>query len=143
MFTAEQRVGRLVEARVMGLRDRADADRYSVELGRVIVGSKAPLPPVLCADHRPVAVYSQDVSDRLSELFGAMNSKLARVAILVSPTNATLRMQLARIVREAGFTERRVFVEAREGQQFLDEVLDAPERARLNAFLHSASPERA
>lgn len=143
MFTAEQRVGRLVEARVFSLRDRGEADQYSRDLGRVIVGSKTPLPPVLCADHRPVAVYSQDVSDRLSELFGVMNSKLARVAILVSPTNATLRMQLARIVREAGFTERRVFVEAREGQQFLDEVLDASERARLDQFLHSASPERA
>lgn len=135
MYVIGRSVGRLIEARVDGLASRVEADRYAADLGNVVAASIERRAPILCADHRPVAVYSQEVSDRLAELFGVMNSRLARVAIVVSATNATLQMQLTRIVREAGFADRKVFVDPREARAFLDEMLEAGERARLATFL--------
>ncbi|MFO0681274.1 MAG: hypothetical protein U0234_04445 [Sandaracinus sp.] len=136
MFTVERHVGRLIEARIDALATRADADVYSTALGKVVLAA-SDARPVLCADHRRVSVYSQPVSDRLAELFAQMNSRLDRVAILVAPTNATLFMQLQRIVREAGFASRRVFTDAPSARAFLGEVFDPLERARLDAFLAS------
>ncbi len=134
MFTVERKVGRVIEARIDALGTRADADAYSAALGRLALAA-ADLRPVLCADHRRVVVYSQPVSDRLAELFAQMNSRLARVAILVAPTNHTLHLQLQRIVREAGFASRRVFTDAPAARAFLGEGLGPEERARLDAFL--------
>src|SRR5262245_46747222 len=112
MFKISQRVGRLVEARVTALASVARVDAYSEAFGPVIRQSAAR--PVLCADHRPVRIYTQPVADRLTDLFASLNSTWERVAILVAPTNATLAMQLQRIVREAKFTGRRVFFEPNE-----------------------------
>ena len=95
--------------------------------------------PVLCADHRPVGIYPQAAADRLIELFTQMNSRLERVAILVSRTNATLYMQLNRIVREASYTARRVVHTAEEAHAHLAPVLAPAELARMRDFL--AEPE--
>ena len=64
-----------------------------------------------------------------------MNTRLVRVAIFVSHTNATLGMQLRRLVREAGNDSRRVFTDAGEGALFLGEILDVDELRALAAFL--------
>lgn len=135
MFTVERTTGRLIEARVHGLRSVGDAEEYSAGLSR-ISGLDAVLGrPILCADHRAVAIYPPSVADRLATLFGQMNDRLARVAVLVAPSNATLAMQLERIVREARNPNRRVFYEAAPASDFLDEVLEFEERRRLAAFL--------
>ena len=134
-YTVETRVGRLIEARVFRLKTRADADAYSAALGDEVRRQPADRPAVLCADHRPVVVYPQPVTDRLVELFQQMNTRLERIAIFVSPTNATLLMQLERLVREASFEHRRVFREPETGLIHLGQSLDLPERARAQSFL--------
>jgi hypothetical protein len=91
--------------------------------------------PVLCADHRPVRIYTQEVADRLSALFQDMNSRIGRIAILVAPSNATLSLQLHRIVREAGYEHRRVFHGAPDALAHLAAVLDAAESERVRGFL--------
>ena len=96
--------------------------------------------PVLCADHRPVRIYPQAVTDRLIELFVEMNTRLERVAILVSQTNATLFLQLQRIVREAGYENRRVFHEPEDALPHLGAGLDADELASARAFLAEYTP---
>ena len=86
-YLLENRAGRLIAARVFKLHDRADADEYAEAL-RLETTRHAPhRPAVLCADHRPVVVYPQPVTDRLTELFQLMNNRLERVAILVSPSD--------------------------------------------------------
>ena len=132
MFTVNRRVGRLVEARVFRLADLADANRYAAAFGPAMGNVEQ---PVLCADHRPVAIYPPPVADRLVETFIGLNKHWERVAILVAPTNATLAMQLQRIVRESKNPSRRVFFEADEAHAFLGERLETAERARLGAFL--------
>ena len=133
-FTIEIVARRLIRARIHSLPSADSAIAYAVELGR-IAAANAEHAPVLCADHRPVIVYSPPVADKLTELFQKMNSVLARVAILVAPSNATLLMQLGRIVREAANPSRKIFTDDSQARRFLDDVLDAEARRELLAFL--------
>lgn len=134
-FSLENRVDGLIEARVFTLPDLAAADHYSQTLadvsGKVVLRHG----PVLCADHRPVVIYRQEVADRLATLFAAMNSRLTRVAVVVSRSNATLAMQLERIVREANYASRRVFYDADEAAAFLASALSPAAAERAKAFL--------
>lgn len=128
--------GKLITARVFELKTLSHADEYSQSLAASVVQFPAAIRPVLCADHRPVAIYSQPVADRLGELFRQMNARLQRVAILVAPSNATLTLQLNRIVREAGFENRRVFFESAEAVAWLQPALDVTELRRADRFLN-------
>jgi hypothetical protein len=141
-FTLERRVGRLIEARVFRLRSRAEADVYCRALGVEVAKVPLDLRPVLCADHRPVVVYPQDAADRLTELFCNMNTRLSRIAILVAPTNATLTLQLNRIVREARYENRRVFHDAAQALTHMTPSLDEREIERARAFLAGFQPAR-
>jgi hypothetical protein len=134
MFTLEVRTGRLIEARIQALRTMPDVDAYVAALTRQ-TEILDPARGILCADHRPVAIYPPPVADRLAELFSMMNTRLDRIAVIVAPTNATLSMQLQRIVREANNPSRRVFQEAAGARDHLAEVLTEPERVRLAEFL--------
>jgi hypothetical protein len=134
MFTVEIRAGGLIEARVRQLKTPEQTIAYARALGDV-VKKHSGRRLYLCADHRPVIVYNQPVADQLAALFGDMNSLLTRIAVIVAPTNATLRMQLERVVREAKNPSRRVFQVGADAEAFLGEELDARERARLKTFL--------
>ncbi len=134
-YTIETRVGRLIEARVFELNDREETDAYSATLAQEVRRHPRDRPPVLCADHRPVRIYPQAAADRLIELFQDMNSRLARIAILVSPSNATILMQLERIVREAGYENRRVFRATAPALTHLGLTLSPEEMTRARAFL--------
>ena len=135
MFTVEVQVGRIIEARVTALRSLEQAAAYSKALSQVAQRPAGQERMILCADHRAVAIYPQQVADELASLFGAMNQRLERVAILVAASNATLSMQLARIVREANNPDRRVFLSTDDAEAFLGEILTAAERKRLAQFL--------
>ena len=138
-YAIQNAVGRLLEARVFWLKTQRDVDDYSRDIGLNLMRMPREIRPVLCADHRPVAIYPEAAAERLIELFTQMNSRLERVAILVSRTNATLYMQLNRIVREASYTARRVVHTAEEAHAHLAPVLAPAELARMRDFL--AEPE--
>jgi hypothetical protein len=140
-FSLTRRVGRVIEARVFWLRTPEAATRYTQALAAEVARAPRNMQPVLCADHRPVAIYSQPVADRLTELFVDMNRRLARVAILVARTNATLSLQLSRIVREAGNPNRKLFHDATDALAHLSPVLDQAERIRVENFLAELPPE--
>lgn len=137
MFTVERRVGRLCEARVFRLPEPGDVSAYSAAFRPLVL---APTRPVLCADHRPVPIYRPQVADALVALFQSLNVHWERVAIVVSSTNATLAMQMQRIVRESANPSRNVFLDAGEAQAFLAPALDEVERERLRVFLEASAP---
>lgn len=134
-YRVERRAGRLIEARVFGLRTREDADEYGAAIVTAIRAYSGKQAPVLCADHRLVVIYPQPAADRLVELFRPNNSRFERIAILVSSTNVTITMQLDRLTREAAFEHRKVFREAGGALAHLAGGLDTPELARARAFL--------
>lgn len=136
VFTAERRVGRLVEARVFRLMTVADVEGYGRAFPRHMLHGQ----PILLADHRPVVIYPQEVVDKLIEIFRHLNRYWERVAILIAPTNATLQLQLQRAVRESQNPSRRVFTDGREACRFLGELLTPEELARAEAFLDESPP---
>jgi hypothetical protein len=134
-FSVENRVGRLIEARVRRLSSVEDADAYGAE---VLAKATAAVPrrgAVLCADHRPAGLYPPLVADRLVELFRPNNVRFERIAILVSPKNVILIMQLERLTREAGSDKRKVFQDALMATKHLAMALDAAELDRVRSFL--------
>jgi hypothetical protein len=139
-YVVQNRVRRLVEARVFGLATREEVDAYSRDIGIQVMRVPREMRPVLCADHRPVGIYPAAAADRLVELFTQMNTRLERVAIIVARSNATLAMQLNRIVREAKYTARRVVHTAEEAHAHLAPVLEPDELARMREFLDELAP---
>jgi hypothetical protein len=138
-FTIEHRVGRLIEARVFNLPDVASVAEYTAGL-QAAAAPLRDMSPVLLADHRPVFIYAPEVADALAGLFRGFNSVLTRAALIAAPTNATLNMQLGRLVREASAPWRRLFSDAAEAKSFLDEILSIEERRRAATFLGSFNP---
>jgi hypothetical protein len=134
-YTIEIKSGRLIEARVFGLRTSNDVEAYAHDLGVQALRIRDRGKGVLCADHRPIVVYAQPIADRLVELFTHMNPRLERVAVLAGRTNATLVLQLERLVREAACSARRVCFTAEGARAHLAPVLDAQELARMRDFL--------
>ncbi|MEM9191868.1 MAG: hypothetical protein AAGF12_22035, partial [Myxococcota bacterium] len=132
-YVVAHHVGRLLEARVFALTTAAEASAYLDELAQEI--QKIEGQPVLVADHRPVLVYPPEVTDVLVSAFRVNNALLERVAILVSPENALLQLQLARVVREASGPKRKVFHSAEMAMAFVRTDLTPEEIHRANAFL--------
>lgn len=133
MFVVEKGVGRVIQARVHSLADGDEVERYRLAF-LPLIQKVAPAVPVLFADHRPVRIYTQPVSDAITRMFESLNIHWVRVAILVSPSNATLAMQLTRIVRESNNPSRQVFFETDRALTFLGEVLQPDEISGLRAF---------
>jgi hypothetical protein len=63
------------------------------------------------------------------------NSRVLRSAALGSPESPSAMLQFLRLVRESDNPDRRMFDDPALMVAWLDEVLDAQERARLRAFL--------
>lgn len=131
LFTLERRTGRVVEARIIKLANDEHADRYMRAFTPPLLRGR----PILLADHRPVVIYTQSVAAKLIELFTSLNVHWERVAIVIAPTNATLTMQLSRVVRESANPSRRVFTDAAEACRFLAETLTGAEVSRARDFL--------
>jgi hypothetical protein len=134
--TAAITVGRLLEVRTgAGFRTVGDVDASFDTADTAI----ARLPPqvrvVAVIDWRFSALMGSDTSERVRERAMLLNLRTERSAALVTSTAATKALQLARIARESLFPERRVFDQSHELVLWLDEVLTAPERTRLRAFL--------
>ena len=134
-FSLATKVGRLVEARVFALRSRRDVEDYGNAFGTHLMRLPQGMRAILCADHRPVSIYAQEVADRLLEMFKPLNAHLERVAILAAPSNATFAMQLDRIVRAAGYAARKVVYATDDAVQHLAPVLTPQELKRARAFL--------
>jgi hypothetical protein len=139
-FSLETRVGRLIEARIFDLRTSDDAEVYSAAMRAHILRLPTAKQPILLADHRPIVIYPQAAADRLVELFTQMNAQLERVAIIAAPSNATLVLQLNRIVREAAYARRRVVFTPDDVVSHLAAALDSGELARARAFLDEYPP---
>jgi hypothetical protein len=134
-FSLATKVGRLVEARIFSLKTKKDVEEYGDAFGTHLMRIPAGVRAILCADHRPVSIYAQEVADRLLEMFKPLNAHLERVAIVTAPSNATFSMQLDRIVRAAGYAARKVVYAPEEAVQHLAPVLTPQELKRVRQFL--------
>ena len=132
-FTVECRVGRVVEARLMTLRDADDVTQFELAMRAAFVRVQRKC--VTCADVRAIALLSPTVSDLMIGVLAKGNPYLERSAILLPATGALFHLQAERLVRESKSADRRSFRKPQDMAAWLDEVLDDAERAGVRAFL--------
>jgi hypothetical protein len=132
MLSVENHVGRLIELRMtspMTLEDLAGAHE---QLSRVMAAHAGLV--VGCTDLLGARVFSQPMTERLAALIRQESPRVERNAMFVGES-AVFSMQTERIIRDAGFPNRRAFRAAPDISAWLGEVLDADERRRLTDFL--------
>ena len=132
-FTVECRVGRVVEARLMTLRDADDVTQFAMAMRAAFMQLQRKC--VICADVRAFTLLSPTVSDLMIGVLAKGNPYLERSAILLPAEGAAFHLQAARLVRESKSADRRAFRKPEEMAAWLDEVLDEGERAGVRAFL--------
>ncbi|MGO9836654.1 MAG: hypothetical protein ACLP1X_20860 [Polyangiaceae bacterium] len=132
-FTVECRVGRVVEARLMTLRDAADVTQFGMAMRAAFVRLQRKC--VICADVRAFTLLSPTVSDLMVGVLANGNPHLERSAILLPTKGAAFHLQAERLVRESKSADRRTFNKPQEMAAWLGEILDDAERARVRAFL--------
>lgn len=133
MIVSLRKVGRLVEVR--GITPFADGDLEDFATRYMASLTRTPGRAVTCIDFRAAAVLPESQSKLFINMFRRTNPLLERSAILIDPKNATLCLQLTRMIREAASLSRRAFTDAARLMAWLDEVLSKEEQARLRMFL--------
>jgi hypothetical protein len=137
MFTAEIRVGRLLEVRMRSPLPLFEAQALIAEIRRLVKGTRAPSLGVI--DLRGVRLLDPDVVDFLGELMRRDNPWLARNAFILAEASAVKTLQMERMLNEGGSASRRGFRGRKEAEAWLGEVLGDDEKARLRAFLDEAA----
>jgi hypothetical protein len=131
-FTVECRLGRLVEVRLLAMREPDVTVLQEAMRGAFVqVGRKV----VICTDLRGIGLLSPTMADLMIGVLAKSNAHLERSAFLLLPEGALFHLQAERVVREAKSAVRRTFRDPRSLVAWLDDVLDDPERARVRAFL--------
>jgi hypothetical protein len=136
MFTAEIRVGRLLEVRMRSPLPLYEAQALIAEIRRLVKGTRAPSLGVI--DLRGVRLLDPDVVDFLGELMRRDNPWLARNAFILAEASAVKTLQMERMLKEGGSASRRGFRGRTDAEAWLGEVLGDDEKARLRAFLDEA-----
>lgn len=132
-YTAECRVGRVVEARLLELRSKSEVAQFWEALRQAfgVAGQHA----VVCADWRKAHIMAPEVAAEMIDLLSKGNTHLDKSGILLAPGQATFGLQVERVVKLANSPARKTFRDVLEMERFLSEGLDPAERARIRAFL--------
>src|SRR4051794_35037176 len=131
-YTADCRVGRLVEARLYTLQtvDEVTAFQSAMRDAFRRAGPRS----VICADWRAATLLAPDVADALMGLLRVGNAYFERSAILLGKDQAIFGMQVERVVREAASPTRRTFRDTLKMREWLAEVREVDEIRRMNEF---------
>jgi hypothetical protein len=136
LFSAECRVGRLIEARLTYLRTVEDVHDFQRMLRAAFEAAEGR--SVICADWKIARVVAPDVAEALIGLLRTGNAFCERSAILLRNADAMFSLQVERVVREAGGPTRRTFRERDKMRAWLGEVLGEDERRHMGVFLGGA-----
>lgn len=131
MWSVERRVGKLVEIRIWSPVSLAETAAWGETHDGVIAAT--PGPYVCFVDLTGAQVFPQDVVEAYVKTM-RNESRLMRTATLLN-ASPTFGMQIQRMIREANNPNRRVFREPEALCEWLAEVLDGPEQARLRALV--------
>src|SRR5689334_12764780 len=133
MIVSHRKVGRLVEVR--GITPFTEAEIQDFATRYMAALTRTPGRAVTCVDLRAATVLPEDQAKNFVTMFRRTNPLLERSAILIDPKNATLCLQLTRIIRESSNLARRAFTDMARLTIWLDEALTTEEQARLRMFL--------
>lgn len=131
MYRVVHEVGRLVEIAIWTPVSIAEAQQWGVEHDRVIAGVGQPY--VCFVDLRGAKVFPQEVVEAYVSTMRA-EQQLVRTATLL-PDSPLVALQIGRMIRQAGHPQRRAFELPDELVEWLSEVLEPRERARLHGSI--------
>jgi hypothetical protein len=140
MYTIDNRVGRLIEIRVESPVTEEELSQFHDRIAKVIKPIKGQV--ATCTDLVGATVFLQPVAARWIEIIKQENPIVERNAILVGE-GAVFSMQVERIIRQAGFKNRKAFLAPAALTTWLGEILSVRERARLEQFLQDGVESRA
>jgi len=134
MFTADKKVGRLIELRARGAIGDAEVAAFRSHMVHVL-GSLRPDDKVIAmADFRGVRVVAPPLAEAIVTMLRASGQRLERGAVLVSD-EAVARIQVARVLAQAHHDGRKACFTVEEAIAWLEPLLTPAERARLVRFL--------
>jgi hypothetical protein len=134
--TASLTVGRLIEVRAdAGYRTPADVDAIFEAIGRELGKLPANAQHVTVVDWRRCPLMAPSAADHMLKKIASVNASTERSAALALEDSPLAVLQFVRLIRDANLPDRKLFVHSDELYNWLSEVLTAPERARLKAFL--------
>jgi len=136
VFTVQRHVGRLIEVHIDAFAAPHDVEACAGAVRSAIAGVKDKR-PVICADYRSVAIFAPGVADIMVRIFTDIDARVERAAMLLPEKNATLTLQIERIVRETHDPNRRAFSAPLPLAHWLGDILVAAEKRRLGVFLNS------
>ena len=135
--TCRMVVGRLLEIDVAaGYRTVADVDAMIAATQASLEAVPEPRRVVTAANWSACKLFTPEVSERAVRMLLRTNPRTERSAIFHESAQPTSVLQVFRLIKEADAPFRRVFTERGAMCAWLDEVLDAEERARLRVFLN-------
>lgn len=140
MYTIENRVGRLIELRVESPVTEEELMRFHDLLGKACKPIKGQI--AICTELAGATVFLQPVAARWIEIIRQESPIVERNAVFVGE-GAVFSMQIERIIRQAGFKNRKAFLVPAALVAWLGEILTARERTRLEQFLQECAESRA
>ncbi|MDB4971306.1 MAG: hypothetical protein JWN44_6995 [Myxococcales bacterium] len=138
MFSAVNRVGRLLEIRVTSPFNQTDAMALFKEIYRAMPRKKGLA--LVFADLRGLRVVDPEVVDMVTGFMRLDNPYVERNAFLLAEHSALLSIQGERMLKQTGASSRRNFRLRAEAESWMSEVLSSEERTRMIAFLNEYVP---
>jgi len=139
MHKAQNVVGRLVEVRVASPLALEEVQQLVGELQGII--KRLARNYVGVVDLLQAEVFPVPVAETLIKLLSGVAPQLDRTAFLIRDS-AVFALQVERVIRNSNHPGRRVFREPEALQEWLGEVLDVQEQARLAQFVDDAIGRR-
>lgn len=139
MHKAQNVVGRLVEVRLASPVN-LDETRLLVEDLRSILKRLA-RKYIGVVDLLQADVFPAQVAETLIQLLSGIAPQVERTGFLIGDS-ALFALQVERVIRNSNHPERRAFRDSEALKEWLGEVLDISEQARLVQFVDSAVGRR-
>src|SRR5262245_26779067 len=138
--TAKISVGRLLEIRAdAGYRTRADVDALFDVLEKEVAKLPRGERHVTVVDWRRCPVMAPEAAERIAARISDTNQSTLRSAALARPDAPVAVLQFLRVIREAGFPDRKLFFNEAELVDWLKQVLSPAETRRLRDFLEEGN----
>lgn len=132
-FTIEHSVGRLVCTSIGELASLFEFAQIKAAV--ISTMQRAGNEVVVCTDWRRIRVFAPDIADALVAMFTVTNRRVLRGGILLGSSNATLGLQLERVLHSAHSKSRRSFDDPELMLTWLGEVLTAVELQCAKEFI--------
>ena len=139
MHKARNVVGRLVEVRFASPLTLDEVRQFVGEHHAII--KKLARKYIGAVDLLQADVFPVPVAETLIQLLSGVAPQVERTAILIRDS-AVFALQVERVLRNSNNPNRRVFREPEALQEWLGEVLDIQEQARLKQFVEDAIGRR-